>query len=95
MMIEFIDYFQSFYEHMVMIKTSPSTYSLIPPNQCDWFITIEEKENDMWFVHGIKDDVYSMHGPEEFSSTYVYKGGVWALTVDNHLEPERHPRPLE
>lgn len=71
-MIEFIDYFHSFYEHMAMIKTSPTSYALIPPNQCDWMFTIEEKEKNTWLVHGTKDDVYSMYGPEEFSATYVY-----------------------
>lgn len=61
--MDFLIVFQKWNSHMMLIQVDDVTYSLSPPNQCDWFYTFVKLSDTSWKVMGKKNDV--INGLEE------------------------------
>lgn len=49
----FPEYFFKINEHMILIEVTDTIYTLVPPNQCDWFYTLTQIDNNTWNVKGL------------------------------------------
>lgn len=82
----FLEWFHDWNSHMMLIETNENLYTLIPPNQCDWFYTIEKLQNNKWRVSGRKDDLFMPS--EETKKIYTYIKNQW-IEYDEE-RPKRH-----
>jgi hypothetical protein len=72
---DFPEYFFKLNEHMILIQVTDDVYTLVPPNQCDWFYTLSQIDNNTWNVKGAKDDTY--HGSEKCDYNYILENNEW------------------
>jgi hypothetical protein len=54
-MQSFPEYFHSLNDHMFMFVNDDGTVQLIPPNQQDWSYTLQQENEDTWYVIGEND----------------------------------------
>ena len=104
--LDFPEYFRdTFNPHMFLLTHNNNTFSLCPPNQCDWFYNITQTAPNTWVVRGNKNDVLSFCGPEECKYTYSLVEGKWratevidlfpGMTVDEYEVIQNAPRTPE
>lgn len=70
---------ENYNSHMFLMEDDDGSYSLYPPNQCDWFYKLTELSNGKWLVNGFKDDVFDCFGPQETTNTYTLVDDRWQL----------------
>lgn len=69
-MMSFPQFIASFNSHMMVIENPDKSFSLIPPNQCDWMYTLKKITDTKWHLRGTKDDIY--YDFEEIEKDYEY-----------------------
>ncbi len=84
--MEFPEFFriQCNNSHMCLVRNSaPGSFSLVPPNQCDWTYELTELSKTRWRVIGRKTDPLAvMVGEEEMVVEHNFtlaEGGRWEL----------------
>ena len=73
----FPKYFWSMNTHMFLIEVSDTVYTLMPPNQLDWFYTIKKISDTEWNVKGSKNE-----DPEVIQHIYEFINNDWLLKAD-------------
>jgi hypothetical protein len=80
-MISFPEYFQEINSHMMLAEDpETNTFSLFPPNQCDWTYTLKNIKDNIWHVSGFKNDPFSY--PEQKQTNFIFElnNNEWVQT---------------
>jgi hypothetical protein len=75
---DFPEYFFSLNEHMILIQVTDDVYTLVPPNQCDWFYTLTQIDNNTWNVKGKKNDTF--HELEKRDCNFIWVENEWKMS---------------
>jgi hypothetical protein len=73
----FPNYFWSMNDHMFLIEVSETVYTLMPPNQADWFYTIKKISDTEWNVSGSKTE-----DPETINYNYEFINNRWLFKMN-------------
>lgn len=73
----FPKYFWSMNTNMFLIEVSDEIFTLMPPNQLDWFYTIKKISDTEWSVEGSKSE-----NQEVIQDIYEFINNDWLLKTD-------------
>ena len=80
---DFPTFFARLYPHMILVQKQIGNYLLIPPNQLDWQIEMQQDEefHRIWYVVGYKQET-----GDEMSLRYIRSddGNTW---IGRHWYP--------